>query len=126
MSKYGNRKVKLEIDGNTQVFDSIVERDRYLHLKRQQDQGLISGLELQVKYILQEKWRRVRDKKAFREITYSADFRYQKDGATVVEDVKGMKTEVYKIKAKMLVFQNKDIQFVEVTRKQGRWIESVV
>ena len=34
--------------------------------------------------------------------TYVADFQYLKDGELIVEDVKGMRTQVYKLKKKMV------------------------
>ena len=37
-----------------------------------------------------------------RAIKYVADFVYEENGQTVVEDVKGVKTPVYKLKKRML------------------------
>jgi len=36
-----------------------------------------------------------------RAITYTADFRYLENGASIVEDFKGRETEVFKLKRKM-------------------------
>lgn len=93
--KYNNTKVEFD----NIKFDSKREMKRYLVLKEAQDKGVITDLELQPKYelipaIREEyiKHLKTKDKVETRTvqlaITYTADFRYQKDGATVVEDVK--------------------------------------
>lgn len=108
-NKYGNKKVKL--DGYT--FDSKRESLYYLKYKRQQIDGKISELTLQPSYVLQDKFRD-RDGVAHRAISYKADFRFIKDGEIVVIDVKGFKTEIYKLKKKMFLFKYPDIVFREV------------
>ena len=93
--KYNNTKIEFE----GIKFDSKREMKRYLVLKEAQDKGIISDLELQPKYelipaIREEyiKHLKTKDKVETRTvqlaITYTADFRYKKDGVTVVEDVK--------------------------------------
>lgn len=109
MSKYHARKVT--IDGHT--FDSIKEADRYCELKMQEKAGYIRDLELQPVYTLQEAFT-CRGRKE-RAITYRADFRYKRGDDVVVEDVKGMKTDVYKIKRKMFLKRyGKELIFEEV------------
>lgn len=89
--KYGAKKVLL--DGN--LFDSIKEARRYIELDALQEAGEISFLELQPKFVIDIKGRRV--------CTYTADFRYRlPDGSVVVEDVKGVKTPVYRLKKKLM------------------------
>lgn len=100
--KYGNRKIT--VGGET--FDSQREYDRYCQLRLMEKAGMIKELRRQVKYVLipaQKKDGKV----AERECAYYADFVYlEKVGLgewkTVVEDAKGMKTEVYKIKKKLM------------------------
>jgi hypothetical protein len=89
-SKYGNRRVS--VDGIN--FASKKEAARYGELKLLQGVGEITDLKLQPRYPLKVNGKLV--------CTYVADFEYQ-DGplSVVVEDVKGHKTEVYKIKAKL-------------------------
>ncbi len=93
--KYNNTKVEFD----NIKFDSKREMKRYLVLKEAQDKGVITNLELQPKYelipaIREEyiKHLKTKDKVETRTvqlaITYTADFRYKKDGITVVEDVK--------------------------------------
>lgn len=100
-SKYKNEKV--ECDGYT--FDSKKERNYYLKLKAMQDLGLIRDLELQKEYILQNSFRL--NGVTRRKITYKADFSYvsTEDDKLHVVDVKGFKTEVYKIKKKLLEYK---------------------
>jgi hypothetical protein len=107
MSKYSNRKT--EIDGI--YFDSAREARRYCELKLLQMAGEISDLEIQPKFMLLEGFRH--GGLVVKPITYRADFRYAEKGKTVVEDVKGCKTEVYNIKKKLLLNRYPDINFIE-------------
>lgn len=117
--KYHNRKV--EVNGIT--FDSKKEARRYIELLNMLAAGEISDLQLQVKYVLIPAQRELdtigkrggikKGKLIERECTYIADFVYQKDGETVVEDAKGMRTEVYKIKKKLMLWVH-GIRIMEV------------
>ena len=94
-NKYGARKMKAP-DG--QVFDSVKEYHRWGCLKLLERAGAISDLKRQVKYELIP---RIGDE---RPCNYIADFTYMENGKLVVEDVKGVKTEVYKIKKKLMLW----------------------
>lgn len=85
------------MDGIT--FDSRKEADRYLTLKAMEEEGLIVDLRRQVRYELVPAFDV--DGRHYRPVSYTADFVYMEDGKTVVEDVKGMRTDVYKIKSKL-------------------------
>lgn len=101
--KYHNRKTV--IDGIT--FDSAKEARRYMELKLLERAGEISNLQRQVKYDLIPK----RGKE--RSVTYIADFVYQENGNTVVEDVKGVRTNEYILKRKLMNWVH-DIQIKEI------------
>jgi hypothetical protein len=91
-SKYGNRRIT--VDGNS--FASKREAARYGELRLLQGIGEIENLTLQPRFPLKVNGKLV--------CTYVADFLYGKTGdatSLVVEDVKGYRTEVYKIKAKL-------------------------
>lgn len=107
--KYGNRKATSP-DGK--VFDSQHECQRYCELRLMQRAGVISGLECQKRYELIPV-QRVDGKVVEKACTYIADFAYQQDGKTVVEDAKGCKTEVYRIKRKLMLHVH-GIRIVEV------------
>lgn len=94
-SKYHARKTT--VDGI--VFDSRKEADRYIVLKGMEDDGLIEDLRRQVRYELVPAFDV--DGRHYRPVYYVADFVYAKDGKEVVEDVKGMRTDVYKLKSKL-------------------------
>lgn len=97
-SKYSAVKTKV----NGIKFDSKKEARRYKELKILEKADEIKSLELQPRFLLQEKFKY--NGKTIRKIEYVADFRYiDEKGNTVVEDVKGMKTEVYKIKKKIFL-----------------------
>lgn len=91
-SKYRNTVV--EYDGYK--FDSKGERDRYVQLKLLERAGVISDLQVHVPFQLVPK-----DGKE-RAICYEADFVYMEKGERVVEDFKGYKTDVYKIKRRLM------------------------
>ena len=112
-SKYGNVKTTRTINKIIITFDSLREARRYDKLYLMARQGLIHNLTLQPKYELQAKFEC--DGIKHRAISYVADFRYTYDGVTVVEDVKGMLTDVYKLKKKLfLKLYGDDLKFVEV------------
>ena len=94
-SKYHARKTT--VDDIT--FDSKREADRYLVLKGMEEDGLIEDLRRQVRYELVPAFDV--DGRHYRPVYYVADFVYVEDGKEVVEDVKGMRTDVYKLKSKL-------------------------
>lgn len=96
-SKYHARKCV--IDGIT--FDSVKEGKRYSELRVMEKAGLISNLERQVKYRLSDSFRS-NGKVVLRPCDYIADFRYVENGETIVEDVKGLRTDAYIVKKKWL------------------------
>ena len=98
-NKYNATKVV--VDGIK--FDSKAEAARYQLLNSERRGGIIWNLVLQPRFVLMPKFR-YRDT-AVREMAYVADFQYDYSGGTVVEDVKGHKTNEYKIKAKLFIHQ---------------------
>ena len=98
-SKYKNKKI--ESDG--QKFDSKKEYNRYLELMIYQESGVISNLKRQVPFIICDKVRDENGKLLQREAKYVADFTYVQDGRLVVEDAKGYRTELYKLKKKLML-----------------------
>lgn len=109
--KYNNSKVV--VDGIT--FDSRREAKRYRELSLLLRAGEIRNLELQKRFELVpaqfesyerygKRGQRLKDGKRCVElgVTYVADFAYEKDGKPVVEDTKGVRTEAYIIKRKLM------------------------
>ena len=118
-NKYHNRKI--EINGIR--FDSRKEAKRYVQLMNAMRVGAIRDLRLQVDFTIQEAYTDCQGKR-IRAIRYRADFTYQLTGnfpagisaedrdlwhryftagtETVVEDVKGVKTQAYKLKEKLM------------------------
>lgn len=123
-SKYGNRKTV--VDGIT--FDSKKEANRFRELQLLERAGKITALQRQVKYVLIPTQREFSNeiykkgahqghfkpgKVLEKECSYIADFAYIQDGAYVVEDTKGVRTEAYKIKRKLML-ERYEIQIREV------------
>ncbi len=94
-SKYGN--IKTVIDGIT--FDSRKEAARFCELKLLQRAGKIDGLTCQVPFEVRLNGEKI--------CVYVADFRYLDLETTgyVIEDVKGMRTPVYKLKKRLVEAQ---------------------
>lgn len=99
-SKYHSRKQT--IDGY--VFASKREAQRYSELKILEKAGEISNLELQKRFELIPS-QRIGGKVVERPCYYVCDFAYCEGGKQVIEDAKGMKTEVYKIKKKLMLYK---------------------
>ena len=112
--KYGNPKVT--VDGIQ--FDSKREAARYQELRILERAGVISFLQRQAKFQLipnqyapsdetytkgPRKGQRKPGKLLEHECSYIADFCYIRNGETGVEDAKGYRTEVYKIKKKLML-----------------------
>lgn len=91
---------KTELDGIT--FDSKKEANRYAELKLLERSGAIHNLQRQVRYELIPAQKK--DGKTIeRACHYIADFVYEEDGKTVVEDVKGYRTKEYVLKRKLML-----------------------
>ena len=98
--KYGNRKTT--VFGIT--FDSKREAEHYMILRDMEKRCEIYGLQLQVPYELIPD--QVIDGVRMRKTVYIADFVYRTpDGETVVEDSKGYRTEVFRIKKKLMALK---------------------
>lgn len=108
MTKY--RAKKTVIDGIK--FDSKKEAKRYIALKELEKKGNIEKLMLQPRFLLQEGFRK--NGKAYRKIEYVADFMYEQDGKLIIEDVKGIKTDVYKLKQKLFEKKYQDLTIKEI------------
>lgn len=110
VTKYHNKKVCV----NGKIFDSKKEALRYIELVRMEQAGFIVDLETQPKFILQSKFKK--NGKTIQAITYFADFMYKetKSNKVIVEDVKGVRTEVYKIKKKLFEYKYPDLTIVEI------------
>lgn len=108
-NKYSNHKCVI----NNIVFDSKKEARRYEELRLLEKANIINQLKLQPRYILQESFKY--KGKTERAITYIADFEYidLERNKKVIEDVKGMKTDVYKIKRKLLLKQISNDEYIE-------------
>ena len=99
-SKYHNKKVYY--DGHW--FDSQKEKSWYIKYKLMEQAGEILDLKLQVKYELIKTFKL--EDKTYRSTNYIADFTYKtKDGKLHVIDVKGMRTDVYKLKKKLMAWK---------------------
>ena len=94
-TKFHNKKVN--------GFDSQKEFNRYAELKLMERAGVIADLKRQVRFVLIPA-QYIDGKCVYRSVTYIADFVYQQDGKTVVEDSKGYKTPEYIIKKKLMLW----------------------
>lgn len=102
-TKYGSKKTEV----NGIKFDSKKEAKRYVELLLLERAGLIRELRLQPRFPF------VINGQKF--CTYIADFMYysEKEQCIIVEDVKGYKTEVYKLKSKLFRIMYDQYRFIE-------------
>ena len=112
--KYGNHKIKNAYG----TYDSQLEYARFIFLSNREKEGEITNLRRQVEYLLipaqygtEIKHLKTKDKEVRvlleRSCSYVADFVYERNGKTIVEDCKGSKgiiTEAAKIKKKLLLW----------------------
>jgi hypothetical protein len=99
--KYHNKRTT--VDGIT--FSSKKEAGRYIDLKRMEQAGVIRNLKLQPRFRIEHNGVHACD--------YVADFEYCLDGKIIREDVKGIKTPMYRLKKKLVkAFYN--IEIVEI------------
>lgn len=113
MTKNKYHATKTAVDGI--VFDSKKEARRYVELTALERAGEISDLRLQVKYELVPEQREPETigprggkrpgKRLEAARYYVADFVYTKSGETVVEDCKGVRTDVYKLKRALMLWK---------------------
>jgi sporulation protein YlmC with PRC-barrel domain len=117
ISKYNNKKVEYE----GIKFDSKMERDYYKYLLENRYKMGIRKIELQVPFILQEKY--IHNNKTVRAIKYVTDFKITYTcGDIKYIDVKGKETDIFKLKKKMLLHKYKDIDFRCVKKVKGEWV----
>lgn len=103
---YGNKYHNKKVIYKGIKFDSKKEMQRYKDLELLESTDYICNLELQKKFLLQEGYTNAKGKK-IRPIYYIADFYYYDyiDNKWVVEDTKGVRTEVYKLKKKLFEYK---------------------
>ena len=118
-SKFGN--IKTTIDGI--LFDSKLESKFYEYAKLLKAEGKIKDFEMQTKYEIFPAFRK--KGKAWRKIEYVADFViHHFDGSIEVIDVKGVETDVFKMKHKMFEYKYPDLvlQTVTYSKIDGGWV----
>ena len=108
--KYNNRKII--VDGIT--FDSKKEAGRYKELKIL-ERAIPAQYEHtgEVYAIGNNKGKPKKGRLIERECAYYADFVYNQNGETIVEDTKGVRTTEYVIKRKLMLYVH-DIRIKEV------------
>lgn len=108
-SKYHAKKTECR---HGHLHDSKKEAQRCNELHLQQCGKQIKDLQTQVRFELLPSLKR-HGKTIERKVDYIADFVYIRNGHKVVEDVKGMRTDAYKLKRKMFRHRYPDIEFIE-------------
>jgi len=120
MDKRKNKFNAQPVIVNDVLFASKAESLRHPQLQLLENAGIISELELQPKFVLQESFRDAQGRQ-HRAITYTADYSYLQDRQRVVEDVKGGKatqTQQFAIRWKWVIKQNPSIRFELVGAKK--------
>jgi len=105
VSKYRN----VPVESGGMRFDSKAEAAYWRDLVLLQDAGEISGLKFHPKYLLMPGYNKP-DGEHVRAIWYEGDMEYVEQCKTVCADVKGVETDVFKIKAKLMGYYHPDIE----------------
>ena len=121
MNKYNAKKV--EIDGI--VFDSRAEGMFYEHLLELMHDGVVESFEMQKPYTLLDKFPHPKTGKTIRAIKYVPDFEViYTDGRVEVVDVKGMQTDIFKMKCKLFMFRYQiPLVLVKYNRTTKKFVE---
>ena len=105
------QSVECIIDGIK--FQSRLEGRRYAQLKQMEKAGLIHDLELQPKFLIQERFKDPYSGKVYQPIRYIGDFMYtDQTGQKIVEDTKGFATDTFRLKFKLVIHKYPEIKFV--------------
>lgn len=118
MPRSKHRNKRCEISG--EKFDSKAEGARFVQLRRMQEAGIISNLRRQVSFELAPAVKIPGKGRMSPPLRYFADFTYEQDGKTIIEDVKGQEkvTEGYRIKRHLMALLGH--QIVEVRKSRTR------
>lgn len=116
-SKYGNKRSESSLFTKLagRSFQSTIERKRAELLCIREDAGEISGLRFQPEYFLTDA-----------EIGYHADFEYQENGRTIVEEVKGFRTERWKLIRRLWRVYGPHLMKVVTRNRRGQWREQSI
>lgn len=101
--KIPHTKIKV----GSEEFDSIAEHDRYIELLVLEKAGKISKLECHPRYEILPPQKTPEGRQNFKGVIYTPDFRYVRDGKTVVEEVKSEYTrheKDYVIRRKLILY----------------------
>jgi len=109
LTKYNNKRIT--VDGIT--FDSLAEERRYRELRLLWRANQIDELKVHPRYELEPKFTDA-DGKKHRAITYAGDFEYIQNGQTICEDVKGVETAVFRLKAELMARRYPNIRLMIV------------
>lgn len=118
-NKYG--AVKTMVDGIT--FDSKMEARFYEFVKQMKADGKIADFEMQTRYEIFPAFKK--DGTTFRKIEYKSDFDIiHHDGSLEVIDVKGVETDVFKIKRKLFekAYPDLRLQTITYSKIDGGWV----
>lgn len=101
-------------------FDSMMEARYYLFLLEEKKQGKIKEFKMQVPYILQPKFKK--DGKVIRAIEYVTDFVIDN---TIIVDIKGVETEVFRLKAKLFnyIYPGLTLKVLQFYPETNEWLE---
>ena len=121
MNKYNAKKVT--IDGIT--FASKSEGRYYQHLLGLMESGVVESFEMQKAYTLLDKFPHPETGKIMRAIKYVPDFEViYTDGRVEVVDVKGMQTDVFRMKCKLFMFRYQiPLVLVKYNRTTKKFVE---
>jgi hypothetical protein len=120
-----NKKTKFhayKVVINNITFDSLNESRFYIKILKEQKQGLIKSFELQKRFEIIPAY--IKNNKKIRKAEYLADFViHYNNGSTMVIDIKGIETDVFKLKKKLVEYMYPEItiQCYRYVSKEKCW-----
>lgn len=113
MMKYKSKKATV----NGITFASKLEADRYRELLQMQENGIIHCLTLQPEFQIFRGYVDSRTGSKIRSRFYVADFQYTTENKVIVEDTKGVETDVFRLKWDLVRSLYPQFEFRKLTRK---------
>ena len=137
-SKFNNKHVEIMCpDGKVRKFASKAECERYGYLQDQLQNGHIQGLKCQPVFMFKVNGEPLRypgkNGKKGKEVKYIADFLYYRKTVVsgvihweaIVEDVKGLATDVWLLKWTLAKAQHPNHKFIAVRKTKDGWKEDL-
>tara|TARA_R110000803_G_C11791759_1_gene298141 strand:- start:166 stop:552 length:387 start_codon:yes stop_codon:yes gene_type:complete len=121
---FKKKKISKNLTIDNIIFDSKFEGNYYLYLKNKVANSEITNLIVHPTYEIQETFKI--GKRSFKNMVYTPDFHYIKDGVIYYIECKGWQTDIYMMRKKLFIYKyvrGKKCSFIQVNqgKKNTEW-----